>query len=97
MDTLLQPVRGLLYLICIGIDITIFFLVVRLVVTEWHTSCLEGFDGVGKSLVDGVRRNVRALWFRVAQRHLSQRGELLFGILALYVAEVVVCVVARSC
>jgi hypothetical protein len=91
------PLLGLMYLFCLGIDIAIFFLAVRLLVTRWHAGWLEGFNDAGKGLVDAITTRVGLLWYRMVHRHLSPRGELLISILVLYLAQFIICVASRWC
>lgn len=97
MQIIFWPILGLLYLFYIGIQIAIFFLVVRLLVTRWHVGWLEGFNDAGKRLVDAITTRVGLLWYRMVHRHLSPRGELLISILALYLAQFIVCLASRVC
>ena len=97
MRIIFWPLLSVAYLFCIGIDIAIFFLVVRLLITRWHVGWLEGFNNAGKHLVDAITAKVGVLWYQMAQRRLSKRGELLLSILALYIAQFIVCAAARLC
>jgi hypothetical protein len=97
MQIAFWPLLGVMYLFCIGIDIAIFFLVVRLLATRWHVGWLEGFNDVGRGLVDATTAKVGLLWQRMTQRRLSKKGELMVSILALFIAQFIVWAAVRLC
>ena len=74
---------GLLSFIAIGLDICIFFLLIRLIVNWKKIKLFERFNDVGKNLIDHVSVKTGQLWFRVSQKKLSKRGELLVSITVL--------------
>ena len=86
---------GLLHLTCIGMDIAIFFVLIRLVLMWRSDSWLERFNDIGKQLVDALAAQVGRLWFRAVQKQLSRRGGLLVSLTALLFARQVVCEVAQ--
>jgi hypothetical protein len=97
MQIIFWPILGVLYLVCIGIGIAIFFLVVRLLATRWHVDWLEGFDDAGKGLADAITTRIGLLWYRMVHRHLSPTGELLISILVLCLAQFIIRVAASLC
>jgi hypothetical protein len=94
MGALLRLLLAFLHLICIAIDIAIFFLVVRLLLTWRSISWLERLDKVGKELVYALTANVGRLWYRVAEKKLSTKGELLVSVLALSIARLLLSEIA---
>jgi hypothetical protein len=88
-------VSGLFYLACIGMDIAIFFLLIRLVLMWRSDSWLEQLNEVGRQLVDALAAKVGRLWFRAVRKQLSCRGELLVGLTVLLFVRLTVCEVAR--
>jgi hypothetical protein len=97
MQIIFWPLLGLLYLVCIGMDIAIFFLAVRLVATRWHADWLEGFNDAGKRLVDTITTRVGLFWYRIVHTHLSPRGELLISIFVLCMAQLIIWLASRLC
>ena len=69
-----------LNLVCIGLDITIFFLFVRLIITWLKIPLFEKFNDAGKSLVGAITSSVSTLWDRVGQKRLSEKGKVFLGI-----------------
>ena len=74
------------YFVCMAIDVVLFFLMVRALVTRWPTWWLVGFDAVGGRLVDGLLIRVQDLWARFFLRQLSDRGQLMASIILCYAA-----------
>jgi len=95
MGVLFKLLLVILNLICIGIDIAIFFLLCRFVLM-WRTrGWLERLNDVGKSLVDAVTGHVGQLWHRKTQKLLSDKGELAVSIVALSLVRLVISEVER--
>ena len=86
---------GLLHLACIGMDIAIFFLLIRLALMWRSGSWLERLNTTGRQLVDALTTQVGRLWFRAVHKKLSCRCELLVGLTALVFVRLVVGEVAR--
>ena len=79
----------ILNLVCVGINIVEFFLIIR-VVTSWkRIAFLAGFDDAGKTLIDSYTNKVGSLWHRMTQKQLSLRGKLLIGFLLLEILRIV--------
>ena len=79
----------MLNLVCVGINIVEFFLVVRAVTSWKRISLLAGFNDAGKTLVDGYAEKVGRLWHRMTQKQLSLKGKLLIGFLLLEIIRIV--------
>ena len=80
----------ILSLIVVGINVTIFFLVIRAVIIWKNVSFFRGFDVAGKSLVDTYTRFIERLWSRFTQKHLTLKGNLLIGLILLELAKLFV-------
>lgn len=87
-------ISGFLYLACVGMDIAIFFLLIRLVLMWRSDSWLRQLNDVGRQLVDALAAKVGRLWFRAVRKHLSCRCELLVGLTVLLFARLAACEVA---
>ena len=83
-----------LNLLCVGIDIAIFFVAIRLVLMWRNTSWLVRLNSVGKELVDALLSTTSQLWYRTAKKKLSVKGELLVIIVGLSVARFLLCEIA---
>lgn len=82
-------------LICIGIDIAVFFLLVRLVLMWRSISWLERLNDIGKNLVDALGAYAGRLWYRGTRKPLSEKGQLIVSLLALSIIRLVLCGIAR--
>ena len=85
MTPLIHLVLGLLYFVCIGLDVAIFFVQIRLILLWKNVSWLVPFDNVGRPLVNSLIRAASDL-FRT-KRPLSQKGMLILVLLALIIPE----------
>lgn len=78
------------YFLCMFIDITLFFLVVRALVVQWPTWWLVGLNIAGGRLVDELLVRIRDLWSRWFPNRLSGRGQLIAAIILFYIVWLVV-------
>ena len=74
---------AVLNLICIGIDITVFFVLCRIVLMWRKIHWLERLNDIGKGLVDALAVYTGQLWYKVTRRYLSIKGELLISLITL--------------
>jgi hypothetical protein len=95
MGVICKLLLVLLSLVSIGIDIAIFFLLIRLIVMWRNISWLGKFNDIGKALVDSVAAKTGGFWFRVTERQLSDRGKLLISLITLSLAQIMVSEAAR--
>ena len=51
---LMYLITACLYVVIVGLDITIFFLAVRIVNSRWPWRWVVSFDSVGRPIVDGI-------------------------------------------
>ena len=85
----------ILNLICVGINITMFFLVIRAVMLWKKMSFFKAFDDAGKALVNAYTRMIDRLWSRMTQKHLTLKGNLLIGLVLLELTRVVIVGLAK--
>lgn len=76
-----------LYILTLAIDITVFFLIVRVVILWKKYSWLNPFNEAGKALVDEYTMFVDRLWARIINRNLAPKGRLLIGLVMLELAR----------
>ena len=93
MTPLIHLVLGLLYFVCIGLDVAIFFVQIRLILLWKNVSWLVPFDNVGRPLVNSLIRAASDL-FRT-KRPLSQKGMLILVLLALIITRIILIAVLR--
>ncbi|MBC8481581.1 MAG: hypothetical protein H8D47_02840 [Planctomycetes bacterium] len=85
----------ILNFVCVGINVTAFFLVVRAVLLWKEILWLKPFDDAGKTLVNSYTKIIDRLWSRMAQRHLALKGKLLIGLILLELSRILVTGLAR--
>jgi hypothetical protein len=83
-----------LYFVCIGVDIAMFFLQIRLVVLWRNVNWLVPFDNAGKTLVNAVTTKVSQ--FFKTQNPLSERGKLIVALVAFAITRVILGIILRA-
>ncbi len=83
-----------LYFVCVGLDIAMFFLQIRLVVLWRNVNWLVPFDDAGKTLVNAVTTRVSQCFN--PQNPLSERGKLIVALVAFAIARVVLGTILRA-
>ncbi len=86
---------ALLIIVCLGIDITVFFICVRILLTWKRISWLEPFDDAGKRLVDAVTNKIGCYLNRNLKKQLNQRGLLLVSLITLELVRMILSHLAR--
>ena len=81
---------AILNFVCVGINVTAFFLVVRAALLWKEVSWLKPFDDAGKTLVNTYTKMIDRLWSRMAQKHLTPKGKLLIGLALLELTRILV-------
>lgn len=76
-----------LYFVCVGLDVAMFFLQIRLILLWRAVNWLVPFDNAGKSLVDAVTAKVPR--FLKTKSPLSARGKLIATLIAFAIARIV--------
>ena len=74
---------GLLNVVLLMLDITVFFLAVRLLAVKWPVRTILAFDTAGQALVGVVTDILNNAFERFRMHHVSQKTTLIVGILAL--------------
>ncbi|MBN1360440.1 MAG: hypothetical protein JW993_07605 [Sedimentisphaerales bacterium] len=82
------------YLLCMAIDVVLFFLVVRALVGRWRPGWLVGLDIAGQRLVDDLLLRIDRLWYQAFRRPLPDRGRLAAAITLFYLVWLAVHCVA---
>ncbi len=83
-----------LYFVCVGIDVTMFFLQVRLVLLWNNIGWLVPFDNAGVSLVSAITSKVPLVMS--TDKQLSEKGKLFVALAVFTVARIVLGVILRS-
>lgn len=82
-----------LYFICVGLDIAMFFLQIRLVLLWRAVNWLIPFDNAGHSLVTAVTAKVPR--FLKTQNPLSERGKLIVALAVFAIARIILGTILR--
>ena len=77
----------ILNLLCVAINITAFFLIVRAVMLFKEIAWLKPFNDAGRGLVESYSEMVDSLWNRITKKHLATKGKILIGLIALELAR----------
>ena len=93
MTALTYLLMCLLYFICVGIDVTMFFLQIRLVMLWKNINWLTPFDKAGKTLVNNVTTKVSQ--FLKPKKQLSERGKLIIALTAFAIARIILGTILR--
>ena len=76
-----------LYFICVGLDVAMFFLQIRLVLAWKTINWLMPFDNAGKSLVDAISEKVPRIL--KTQKPLSEKGKLIVALIAFALMRII--------
>ena len=87
MTGLIYLLMCMLYFVCVGLDVTIFFLQIRLVLLWRQINWLVPFDNAGQSLVNAVTAKVPQ--FLKTQNPLSEKGRLIVALIAFAIARII--------
>lgn len=87
MTAILYLLMSLLYFVCIGLDVAMFFLQIRLIVLWRNVNWLIPFDNTGKSLVNALTSKVPC--FLKTQNPLSEKGKLITTWVTLAIARII--------
>jgi hypothetical protein len=68
------------HLISTGLDIVIFFLIVRIVLFWRSIKWLKRFNKAGRTLVDAIAQQTDRLWYKATRKQLSERGKIIVSL-----------------
>jgi len=83
MSVIPKLIWVILNLLCIGLDIAIFFMIVRIIILWQSIPLLEKFNYIGKDLIDIIVKNICMLWDKAKRKSLSEKGRLFFSLTTL--------------
>jgi len=95
--TIFNPIAAIIYLVHLGINIVVLFLVIRLILTWKHFAWLARFYAVGKSLVDGMTNAIGKFAEIRWHKNLSEKGRLLVCLVILATAELALTCLFNLC
>ena len=82
-----------LYFVCVGLDVAMFFLQIRLILLWRVVNWLIPFDDAGKLLVNAVTAKVPQ--FLKTQNQLSERGKLIIALVVFAIARIILATILR--
>ena len=82
-----------LYFVCVGLDVAMFFLQIRLILLLRNVKWLIPFDNAGKTIVDAVTAKVPR--FVKTQTPLSERGKLIIALAVFAIARIILGTILR--
>ena len=88
MGILINLLLSSVHLVLIAIDVTTFFVLIRILCYRWHSPWIESFNSVGKPLVDRLNNGTQQIANRIIHKSFSQRGLLKIGIVMLVIARI---------
>ena len=86
---ILNPIVGIFYLVHLGINIAVFFVVIRLILTWKHFTWLTHLDKVGRPLVDSMTNAVGKFVETRWHKKISEKGRLLICLVLLEIAGLI--------
>lgn len=92
---LVYPIQAVAYFIVMGIDIAVFFLVIRLILAWRDVRWLVPFDRIGGDIVEKVTVTVSGCVSQRSSRKLSKKGALFISILILTAARHILAMLTR--
>ena len=90
---ILLILRLLLLLAAMALDITTFFLIIRLVLDFWSPSWLVALDKVGEKVVESSTNYASKLCSKYGKTHLSLRAQLLAAFIMISIARLLISLV----
>jgi len=93
----LNLMTAFLGIVGIAVDITAFFLLVRMLVKWKHFELLACFDNVGRPLVESVMSKTDYLFGKVSDKRLSEKGVLFVSMMGLVVIKIIIVAIMRLC
>ena len=83
-------VRLILELLYVGIDVIMFFVVVRLLLSRWPANWLVSLDNIGARLVDSFADAVAKCHRKISMTTLTSQGRLVWGLVALIILRTMI-------
>lgn len=93
---LINVLRLLAFLAAMALDVTAFFLIVRLVMDFWSPDWLDAFDKAGEKVVKKCTSSMNRLLARCAQTPLSLRQQLLVSLVIISAARLFICLMLKA-
>jgi len=90
---ILLILRLLLLLTAMALDVTAFFLIVRLVLDFWSPTWLIALDKVGEKAVETSTNYAGKLCSKYGKTHLSLRAQLLAAFIMISIARLLISLV----
>ena len=93
MAALVYLMLSSLYFVCIGLDIAMFFLQIRLILLWRNISWLVPFDNTGRPLVNAISEQAAELL--KTKGLLSERGKIIIVLLVFALTRIILAIILR--
>ncbi|MGD0572874.1 MAG: hypothetical protein ABSB11_07610 [Sedimentisphaerales bacterium] len=94
MGILAKLIWIFLNFICVAIELTMFWVIVKMILNRWMVNWLIPFDVAGKRLVDSYTNLVEKCWRKVSPTVLTSQGRLAVGLAILIISRFLIMVIA---
>jgi hypothetical protein len=89
MGITINLVIAILAVTFVAIDISTFFLLVRVASLLWPAKLLLAFDATGRTLTEYYLRATERLWGRLTKKQVTEKQKLLIGLCLLLLIRLV--------
>lgn len=94
MTAIIYLLMCLLYFVCVGLDVAMFFLQIRLILLWRNINWLLPFDNAGKTLVNAV--TIKVPQFLKTRKQLSEKGKLIAALLIFAITRIILGAILRQ-
>lgn len=77
--------HSVVYFLVVAIDITVFFVLVRLVVSKWNWKWLQAFDRAGQQVIESLFQILDWKCFRLHNLRIRDKAKLCLSLVALFI------------
>ena len=88
MGIIINLLFSFIHLALVGIDLTVFFVLVRILSYRWHPAWLKSFDSVGKPLLDTLNNYTVKFSYRITHATFSKRVLLIINLITLVIIRI---------
>ena len=89
MGLLTILIQSMSHLFLIGLDVVIFFVLIRLARLKWHHNLLAAMDSLGTPIVGWFSLTVKAVLKKTGAKSLTENTVLILGLLLLCIVRIV--------
>jgi len=83
-----------IYFVCIGLDVVMFFLQIRLILLWRNINWLVPIDNAGQLLVNSINDKV-SIYLKI-QKPLSEKGKLIIALIAFAIIRIILGTILKA-